>query len=88
MPISVDLAQSEAAGNAPEAKTAADRLRQDLGDPEHVILGVDRLDYTKGIDLRLRAFEVMLQRHPELAGKVPFSRSRCRAARTWVSTRQ
>ena len=72
VPISVDLAQSEAAGNAPGAKAAADRLRQDLGDPEHVILGVDRLDYTKGIDLRLRAFEVMLQRHPELAGKVSF----------------
>ena len=48
----------------------AERLRRDLGNPERVILGVDRLDYTKGIDLRLRAFEVMLQRHPELAGKV------------------
>ena len=40
------------------------------GNPDHVILGVDRLDYTKGIDLRLRAFEVMLDRHPELLGRV------------------
>ena len=88
VPISVDLAQSEAAGNAPEAKAAADRLRQDLGYPEHVILGVDRLDYTKGIDLRLRAFEVMLQRHPELAGKVSFIQIAGPAVRTWVSTRR
>jgi trehalose-6-phosphate synthase len=72
VPISLDVAQSRAAGNSPEALAAGERLRHDLGDPEHVILGVDRLDYTKGIDLRLRAFEVMLQRHPELRGKVSF----------------
>jgi trehalose 6-phosphate synthase len=72
MPISVDVAQARAAGKRPEAQAAAARLRHDLGDPDSVILGVDRLDYTKGIDLRLRAFEVMLQRHPELAGKVSF----------------
>ena len=51
------------------ANTAAARIRSDLGNPDHVILGVDRLDYTKGIDLRLRAFEVMLDRHPELHGQ-------------------
>jgi alpha,alpha-trehalose-phosphate synthase [UDP-forming] len=72
VPISVDVAQSRAAGNSPEAQAAAQRLSDDLGKPEHIILGVDRLDYTKGIDLRLRAFEVMLQRHPELRGKVSF----------------
>ena len=72
VPISVDIAQSRAAGNSEDAQTAAERLRGDLGKPDHVILGVDRLDYTKGIDLRLRAFEVMLQRHPELRGKVSF----------------
>jgi trehalose-6-phosphate synthase len=72
VPISVDMAQSRAAGSSPEAQAAAERLSEDLGKPEHIILGVDRLDYTKGIDLRLRAFEVMLQRHPELRGKVSF----------------
>lgn len=72
VPISVDVAQSRAVANSPEALGIAERLKRDLGDPEHIILGVDRLDYTKGIDLRLRAFEVMLQRHPELAGKVSF----------------
>ncbi len=32
----------------------AKELRHDLGDVDTIILGVDRLDYTKGIDLRLR----------------------------------
>jgi alpha,alpha-trehalose-phosphate synthase [UDP-forming] len=72
VPISVDVAQSRAAGSSDEAQAAAQRLRSDLGNPDHVILGVDRLDYTKGIDLRLRAFEVMLQRHRDLRGKVSF----------------
>jgi trehalose 6-phosphate synthase/phosphatase len=33
--------------------------------PPHVVLGVDRLDYTKGIPERLRAFERLLELHPE-----------------------
>ncbi len=35
-----------------------------------LLVGVDRLDYTKGIPRRLLAFEHLLQRHPELHGKV------------------
>jgi trehalose 6-phosphate synthase len=70
VPITVDLEHARTVGRSQEALETRLELRHDLGDPEHVILGVDRLDYTKGIDLRLRAFEVMLQRHPELAGKV------------------
>ncbi|GIW42577.1 MAG: bifunctional alpha,alpha-trehalose-phosphate synthase (UDP-forming)/trehalose-phosphatase [Candidatus Binatia bacterium] len=39
---------------------------------EKVILGVDRLDYTKGIPERLLAFERLLETHPEHQGKVVF----------------
>lgn len=35
-----------------------------------LILGVDRLDYTKGIPHRLRIFERLLERHPSLGGKL------------------
>ena len=35
-----------------------------------LILGVDRLDYTKGIPHRLRIFERLLERHPNLGGKL------------------
>ena len=34
-----------------------------------MLLGVDRLDYTKGIPHRLRIFEALLERHPELRGR-------------------
>jgi trehalose 6-phosphate synthase len=37
-----------------------------------LILGVDRLDYTKGIPLRLKAFQILLERHPELRERVSF----------------
>lgn len=32
---------------------------------QKIILGVDRLDYTKGLVNRLKAFEVLLEKHPE-----------------------
>jgi trehalose 6-phosphate synthase len=35
-----------------------------------LVLGIDRLDYTKGIALRLRAFEDLLVRHPDMRGRV------------------
>jgi trehalose 6-phosphate synthase/phosphatase len=37
---------------------------------QRILLGVDRLDYTKGIPRRLIAYEQMLRDHPELIGKV------------------
>lgn len=41
-----------------------------LSDNQKIILGVDRLDYTKGLVHRLKAFEMLLQKHPEHIGKV------------------
>lgn len=38
--------------------------------PYKVILGVDRLDYTKGVIEKLQAYRTVLQRYPELIGKV------------------
>ncbi len=70
VPISIDVTEIRAVAAETEVERSAAVLRTDLGSPDKVILGVDRLDYTKGIDLRLRAFEVMLQRHPELIGRV------------------
>ncbi|HCT9179959.1 TPA: trehalose-6-phosphate synthase [Corynebacterium aurimucosum] len=54
---------SIAAGEFAEGGDARDiaQLRAELGNPTHVILGVDRLDYTKGILQRLTAFEELLE---------------------------
>lgn len=38
--------------------------------PSRLILGVDRLDYTKGIPERLEAFELLLHNYPQWRGKV------------------
>ncbi len=37
---------------------------------KYILLGIDRLDPTKGVDLKLLAYERFLQMHPELANKV------------------
>jgi trehalose 6-phosphate synthase len=59
-PISIDSANLDRLSRTPEVLERAKQIRADLGDPERVVLGVDRLDYTKGIDVRLRAFEELL----------------------------
>ena len=39
---------------------------------QQIILGVDRLDYTKGLVSRVKAFERLLEKHPEHLEKVTF----------------
>jgi trehalose 6-phosphate synthase len=59
-PISIDSGNLDRLSRSAEVLERAKQIRGDLGDPENVVLGVDRLDYTKGIDVRLRAFEELL----------------------------
>jgi len=54
-PISIDAAALDKLARKPEVQRRAAEIRRQLGNPRKVILGVDRLDYTKGIDVRLRA---------------------------------
>ncbi len=56
--IDVDRYQDKAASH--QTMEASRDLRARLGNPQTVLLGVDRLDYTKGIDVRLRAFRELL----------------------------
>ncbi len=58
-PISIDTAGLEALARRDDTRPAR-QLRSELGDPEVVLLGVDRLDYTKGILHRLRAYGELL----------------------------
>jgi trehalose 6-phosphate synthase len=58
-PISIDSAELDAAARSDRTKKAIGRLRKDIG-PRKVLLGVDRLDYTKGIRHRLAAYEELL----------------------------
>jgi trehalose 6-phosphate synthase len=54
-PISIDSPHFVERASDPEVLARSRQIRADLGDPELVLLGVDRLDYTKGIDHRIRA---------------------------------
>ena len=59
-PISIDTREMERMAADPTVQARAKEIRAELGDPKTVILGVDRLDYTKGIELRLKAFRELL----------------------------
>jgi alpha,alpha-trehalose-phosphate synthase [UDP-forming] len=59
-PISIDAQMYEDLARRPEVQARARQIRAELGDPDLVLLGVDRLDYTKGILHRLQAFGELL----------------------------
>lgn len=61
-PISIDVSHFEDKAKEPMVRERATQLRQMLGSWRKIVLGVDRLDYTKGIDIRLRAFEDLLEK--------------------------
>jgi trehalose 6-phosphate synthase len=59
-PISIDAARYEELARRPDIQARAKEIREGLGNPAVVMLGVDRLDYTKGIGHRLKAFGELL----------------------------
>lgn len=61
-PISIDYHDVERIAADPVTQRAAQELRKRLGLNRKILLAVDRLDYTKGIDTRLLAFEELLRR--------------------------
>jgi trehalose 6-phosphate synthase len=68
-PISIDFNAFMRHATAPEVAARAKELHT-LLPKRTLILGVDRLDYTKGIPLRLRAFRDVLKRYPDLRERV------------------
>ncbi len=73
-PQAISIDPDIAAACAPEKPEKEARLlRRRLGlRKEAVLLGVDRVDYTKGIPERFRAVDRLFSQHPELRGKVTF----------------
>jgi len=60
-PISIDSRAFDRLARTPEVQQRAKEIRHELGDPQVLLLGVDRLDYTKGIRHRIKAFEELLE---------------------------
>ena len=61
IPISVDYKGLDALSRSPKVIARAAEIRESLGSPRTLLLGVDRLDYTKGIGHRLKAYEELLR---------------------------
>ncbi|MBK7922893.1 MAG: trehalose-6-phosphate synthase [Gemmatimonadetes bacterium] len=70
-PISIDVESFRARASLPATEAAArDLRRRALPRGGQLLLGVDRVDYTKGIPRRFLAFTRLLEEHPELRGQV------------------
>lgn len=68
-PIGIDVEGFKQMTQTPEARRIIRRMRQrNLGRSQ--IIGVDRLDYSKGLPERYKAFQQLLERYPENQGRV------------------
>src|SRR5690606_34112581 len=56
VPISIDAAIYDELGKRADVQERAREIRASLGNPQKILFGVDRLDYTKGIGHRLKAY--------------------------------
>ncbi|MBI4289251.1 MAG: trehalose-6-phosphate synthase [Chloroflexi bacterium] len=72
-PISVDFEELNARAQLPEVDIEIDRLKDTFGlNGEFIGLGLDRIDYTKGIPERLKALDRLLERYPTYRGRLVF----------------
>ncbi|MEX2534825.1 MAG: trehalose-6-phosphate synthase [Trueperaceae bacterium] len=68
-PIGIDTKRFRALAAEPEIRAAAQRIRVETA-AEYLLLGVDRLDYTKGVPERLLGFEHFLENNPDYHERV------------------
>ncbi|MDQ0613064.1 trehalose 6-phosphate synthase [Microbacterium sp. W4I4] len=59
-PISIETTPYRELAQRPDIRARAVEIREGLGNPKHILLGVDRLDYTKGIGHRIKAYGELL----------------------------
>lgn len=70
-PIGIDAREFESGARSPGVQQAMYMARERLPNMK-LILGIDRLDYTKGLPERMVAFQDALRRFPELQGNTTF----------------
>lgn len=70
-PIGIDTEMFATMAEESEGTKQVDRLQESLGCRD-LIIGVDRLDYSKGLIKRVEAFEQLLTAYPDNRGKVVF----------------
>ena len=70
-PIGIEVGRFKQMAASDEVQQQVDALCNRF-DTEYIVIGIDRLDYTKGVISRLLAFEQFLEENPEVHGKVTF----------------
>jgi trehalose 6-phosphate synthase/phosphatase len=70
-PMGIDFRRFSTSTSDPLVKKEISQI-QHVVTTERIILSIDRLDYTKGVPFRLKAFDLMLDEHPELKEHVTF----------------
>jgi len=68
-PIGIDVDKFTEGVTKPGVIDRIKQLKSKFGDTK-IIVGVDRLDYIKGVPQKLHAFEIFLTENPEWVGKV------------------
>ena len=68
-PMGIDYEKYEKNAASPEALEREVHYRISLGD-QKLILSIDRLDYSKGIPQRLKAFELFFEQYPQYRDKI------------------
>jgi trehalose-6-phosphate synthase len=72
-PISIDFDERSQTARGPDVSIAIAEWRALLGDMREIVgIGIDRIDYTKGIPERLEAIHVLFEEHPEYLGRLTF----------------
>lgn len=68
-PVSIESSRFVKEKTTPQVEGMVQDMKRSLGERK-MILGVDRLDYIKGIDYKIKAFHRFLKENPEWRGKV------------------
>lgn len=72
-PISIDVESFRTAASGPGADEYMKKLRERYGGEDvQLVLGVDRLDYSKGLPEKLKALDFLWERYPEFRETVTF----------------
>jgi trehalose 6-phosphate synthase len=72
-PISIDFDEHTMRAVSPEVDDEMENWRRELRIQDEAIgIGIDRIDYTKGIPERLRAIDLFLERNPEFRNRFTF----------------
>jgi trehalose 6-phosphate synthase/phosphatase len=73
LPISIDVEEYQRTATVGDVAARMERLRRRFAPRAEIIgVGVDRMDYSKGLEEKLKALDFFWDRHPEWRGKFTF----------------